>query len=116
MPMLGDLLAAARDGAGSFQPWLEATNPDLAATVAAAALAESLAPTSYIRAAISDFARFASDEDWATLTSTLNRTEDPGTACLVAMVDWRLTAKACVQHSHQHHPQEGAADDRSDQR
>jgi hypothetical protein len=36
------------------------------------------------------------------LTSTLKRTEDPGAACLLAMVDWRLTAKACEEHSHQH--------------
>ncbi len=116
MPMLGDLLAAARDGAGDFQPWLKVTNPELAAAVEAAASAEALTPTSYVRTAISDFARFASEEDWATLTSKLKRTEDPGTACLIAMVDWRLTAKACQQHSHKHHSQEGAANDRSDQR
>ena len=109
MPMLGDLLAAARDGAGSFQPWLEVANPDMAAAVELAASAEVMSPTSYVRAAISDFARFASEEDWATLTSTLKRTEDPGAACLLAMVDWRLTTTACPEHSHQHHPQEGAA-------
>ena len=111
--MLGDILAAARDGAASFQPWLKGVNPELAAAVDDAADAETLTPTSYVRAAISDFARFASEEDWATLTSTLKRTEDPGTACLMAMVDWRLTAKACPEHDH-HHPQEGAADERSD--
>lgn len=116
MPMLGDLLAAARDGAGDFQPWLKVTNPELAAAVEAAASAEALTPTSYVRTAISDFARFASEEDWATLTSTLKRTGDPGTACLIAMVDWRLTARACQQHSHKHHSQEGTANDRSDQR
>lgn len=116
MPMLGDLLAAARNGAGNFQPWLRASNPELAVAVEKAADAEGLTPTSYVRTAISDFDRFASQEDWATLTSTLKRTEDPGTACLVAMVDWRLTARACQQHSHQHHSQEGAASDRSDQR
>lgn len=107
MPMLGDLLAAARDGAGSFQPWLTAVDPDLASAVEDAAGAESLTPSSYVRAAISDFARFASEEDWATLTSSLKRTEDPGSACLLAMVNWRLTAKACREHSHQHHLQEG---------
>jgi hypothetical protein len=118
MPILGDLLAAARDGAGNFQSWLSVANPDLAAAVERAANGERLTPTSYVRAAISDFSRFASEEDWATLTSTLKRTDDPGTACLLAMVDWRLTAKACDDHSHHHHhhPQEGAADVRSDKR
>jgi hypothetical protein len=116
MAMLGDLLAAARDGAGNFQSWMKTADPELAAAVDVAATADALTPTSYIRAAVSDFARFASEEDWATLTSTLKRTEDPGTACLLAMLNWRLTAKACRQHSHQHHPAEGAANDRSDQR
>lgn len=116
MPMLGDLLAAARDGAGNFQPWLRVALPELAAAVEAAAGVEDLTPTAYVRVAISDFGRFASEEDWATLTSTLKRSEDPGTACLVAMVDWRLTAKACAEHSHKHHHEGGAADERSNPR
>ena len=102
MAMLGDLLAAARDGAGNFQSWLEATDHELASRVEAAAGAESITPTAYIRGAVSDFSRFAAEEDWATLTSTLKQTEDPGTACLLAMVDWRLTAKTCKEHSPQH--------------
>lgn len=104
MPMLGDLLGAARDRAGNFQSWLAVADSRLAAAVEVAASAQAMTPTSYIRAAVSDFARFASEEDWATLTSTLKRTEDPGTACLLAMVDWRLTATACSNHSHQHQP------------
>ena len=113
MPMLGDLLAAARDGAGNFQPWLKLARPELAAAVEAAAGAAAMTPTSYVRAAIADFARFASEEDWATLTSTLKRSEDPGIACLVAMVDWRLTTKTCTQHSHHQLAEGGAADERS---
>jgi hypothetical protein len=112
MPMLGDLLAAARDGAGNFQPWLKLARPELAAAVEAAAGAAAMTPTSYVRAALADFARFASEEDWATLTSTLKRSEDPGTACLVAMVDWRLTVRTCAQHSHHHLSEGGAADER----
>ncbi len=104
MPMLGDLLAAARDGAGNFQPWLEQANPELAAAVGSAARAEGVSATAFVRAAIADFSRFAAEEDWATLTSSLKRTDDPGTACLLAMVDWRLTAKGCAAHSHQHDP------------
>jgi hypothetical protein len=116
MPLLGDLLAAARDGAGNFQPWLKGAHPDLAGAVERAAIAEGMTSTSYVRAAISDFSRSASEEDWATLTSNLKRTEDPGTACLLAMVDWRLTALACAEHSHQHHPEKGTANEPSDER
>lgn len=103
MVMLGDLLAAARDGAGQFMPWLRGADPDLAARVDAAAGAEAMTPVSYVRAAVADFARLASEEDWATLVSEMKRTEDPGTACLVAMVDWRLTVRACEAHSHGQH-------------
>lgn len=116
MPMLGDLLAAARDGAGDFQAWLQIAVPELATSIDAAATRESISPTVYVRSAISDFARLASEEDWATLTSTLKRSDDPGTACLLAMVDWRLNAKACQNHSHQHQLQQGAVDERSSQR
>ena len=116
MATLGDLLAAARDGAGGFLPWLRNAKPQLANAVENAASSETITPTSYIRAAVSDFGRFASEEDWATLTSNLKRTDDPGTACLLAMIDWRLTAKACSEHSHHPQPEGGATDDRSDQR
>ena len=102
MAVLGDLLASARDRSGTFQQWLESAEPELASAVEDAAATEAMTPTSYVRAAIADFSRFASEEDWVTLTSTLKRSGDPGTACLLAMVDWRLTAKACPEHSHQH--------------
>lgn len=115
MPMLGDILAAARDGAGQLQAWLNIVDHQLAGRVETAAADQAMTPTSYVRAAMADFSRFASEEDWATLTSTVKRTDDPGTACLLAMIDWRLTTRACAQHSHDHETQ-GAGNDRSDQR
>ena len=111
MPTLGDLLASARASAGRLQAWLEATDPDLARAVAVAAEREGLSPTGFIRDAIADFTRFAAEEDWATLTSSLRDSEDPGTICLVAMVHWRLTARGCSEHSFSH-AQPGAADER----
>ena len=103
MATLGDLLAAARSSSGGFQAWLEASEPELAAQVAEAAAGTGLSPTGYVRAAVADFSRFASEEDWATLTSSLRDSDDPGTTCLLAMVDWRLTAAGCGAHSHAHH-------------
>lgn len=112
MPLLGDLLAAARNGAGDFQAWLRVSDPALAEAVDGAAEAIKVTPTSFVRSAIADFSRFASEEDWATLSSNLKRTDDPGTACLLAMVDWRLTVNACKQHAHEYHAGD-MADDRS---
>ena len=105
MPMLGDMLAAARNSSSGFQAWLGKSDPALAAEVAEAASRNALTPTGYVRAAVADFARFASEEDWATLTSSLRDSEDPGTICLLVMVHWRLTASGCGRHSHSHQHQ-----------
>ena len=48
---------------------------------------------------MADFNRFAPEEDWATLTSSLRDTDDPGTTCLLAMVHWRLTVRGCSEHA-----------------
>lgn len=103
MPMLGDLLAAAHDSSGRFRDWLAASDAELAARVDLAAAQIDLTPTGYVRAAVADFSRYASEEDWATLTSGMRDSDDPGTVCLLAMVHWRLTAAACGSHSHVRH-------------
>lgn len=113
MAMLGDLLGAARRSAGAFQHWLEASDPQLALDVAAAAAREGLTPAGFVRAAVADFARFAAEEDWATLTSSIRDSGDPGAVCLLAMVHWRLTVRGCGDHSFRHtHHSGGAADER----
>ena len=109
MPMLGDILAAARDSSSNFQAWLERSNPELGEEVQLAAKAHGLTVTGYVRGAIADFNRFAPEEDWASLTSGLRNTEDPGTTCLLAMVHWRLNAKGCALHS-QHPERHGNAE------
>ncbi len=92
--MLGDMLAAARRSATGCERWLAVNDPALAKRLVAAAAAEAETPDAYIRVGIADFARFATEEDWASLVSRVRNAEDPGTACLVAMVEWRLTAFA----------------------
>lgn len=99
MALLGDMLTEARKTSASFQAWLERSDAELAADVKRAAAAQGLSPTSYVRMAMSDFNRFAPEEDWATLTSSLKNTDDPGTTCLLAMVHWRLTVRGCAKHS-----------------
>jgi hypothetical protein len=105
MPLLGDMLAEARNSSGSFQAWLERSAPALASEVKQAAAREDMTPTTYVRMAMSDFNRFAAEEDWATLTSSLKSTDDPGTACLLAMVHWRLTVPGCREHASRVFPQ-----------
>ena len=97
--LLGDMLAAARTSSSGFQAWLERSDPALAADVKSVAEQQGLTPTGYVRGAIADFNRFAAEEDWATLTSSLRNSDDPGTVCILAMVHWRLRARACDEHS-----------------
>ena len=99
MPLLGDMLADARNSSGRFQEWLDRSDPALAGEVKQAATRQKMTATGYVRMAMSDFNRFASEEDWATLTSSLKSTDDPGTTCLLAMVHWRLTVRGCSDHS-----------------
>jgi hypothetical protein len=115
MAMLGDLLAAARGSAGSLRPWLETGDPELAGRLDAAAAAAGLSAAAYARMAVADFSRLASEEDWATLMSSLRDSDDPGAQCLQAMVHWRLNVTACGAHSGGKDPrnQEGTGDERS---
>jgi hypothetical protein len=96
MPMLGDILAAARRSAPEVERWLAEAGPDLAARLRAAAAAEGETPAAWLRIAAADFDRFASEEDWATLTSRLRDAAAPGTACLVAMLEWRLARSPAI--------------------
>jgi hypothetical protein len=99
MPTLGDVLGSARRSAAAFQTWMEAADPDLAAKVKLAAAGSGGSPAAFARAAVADFSRFADEEAWSQLTRIVRDCEDPGTACLAAMIRWRLTAEACESHS-----------------
>lgn len=93
MPMLGDVLTAARRSSAGFARWLDAADPELAARMAEAASRWGVGMNGFVRIAMADFSRFASEEDWATLTSHLKNTDDPGSACLLGMTHWRLTVE-----------------------
>ena len=99
MATLGDVIAAARSSAGSFQSSLQSSDPELAAAVSRAAAREGLSTAGLVRCAIADFSRYAGEEDWATLMSALRDSADPGGECMRAMVNWRLTVSGCGDHS-----------------
>ena len=101
MATLGDLLASARDAAHELDRRLSASDPDLAARVREAADRMGMSTAGFSRMAVAEFGRFAAEEDWATLMSSLSKSSDPGATCLTAMVHWRLTAPTCADHSEQ---------------
>lgn len=99
MKTLGDMLGQAKRSAAGFQAWIEAADPDLAGEVRTATGRSGDSVASFARAAMADFNRLADEEDWAALTRIVRDDPDPGAACLVAMVRWRLAAKSCDAHS-----------------
>lgn len=100
MAMLGDILASARRSAPEVEAWLARTDSGLAARLRDAAVRAGETPVGYLRIAVADFGRFAGEEDWATLTSHLRDSPEPGTTCLLAMLDWRLAQAAdCAVHA-----------------
>lgn len=102
MMMLGDILALARRSSASYQGWLVAADPGLAVRIDAAADREATDFGGYIGLSVADFTEHASAEDWATLISRLRDAVDPGRACVVSMIKWRLaTTGAAAAPAHQ---------------
>jgi hypothetical protein len=74
---------------------MESADPVLAERVKIVVAQSGGSPAAFARAAVADFSRFADEEAWAQLTRAVRDHEDPGAACLAAMVRWRLAAKSC---------------------
>lgn len=51
-------------------------------------------PAEYVTGAVRRFANLAGDEDWLSLMNTVERSADPGVACLVHMIGWSLKRDA----------------------
>jgi hypothetical protein len=92
MAMLGDILGAARHSSLSIARWLEAGHPNLHASVSTAAAGEAMSISGFARVAVAEFDKQAAEEDWATLVSRMRGAADPGAACLLAILEWRLDA------------------------
>jgi hypothetical protein len=77
--MLGDVLREAQRAADVLDPALRVEIESLRHV-----------PGAFAREAVASFERYASEEDWATLLSSIRRQDAPGKACLEAMVKWQL--------------------------
>jgi hypothetical protein len=98
MALLGDLLGAARRDSSRFVSSVGAIDPAFARGLAEAARQLDLDPGAFVRLALSDFSRLASEEDWATLMSGVRDSADPAMTCLAGMVHWRMSAAGCQSH------------------
>lgn len=99
--MLGEVLAAARKSGAGMEDWLASAEPEIWAALGEAAEAEGMDHAGYARMAVADFSNRAPEEDWATLMGRIRDAQDPGQACLLSMITWRLsnTGSKCG-HNH----------------
>ncbi|MCI3135323.1 peptidylprolyl isomerase [Phenylobacterium aquaticum] len=90
---LGEMLA---DGASAeaLEGWLDATDPELAGRVRAAALAAEQEVAAFVRRAVAHFVDNADDESWTQLISASQGATDPAIAAMAALLKTKLTPKA----------------------
>lgn len=89
---LGERLA---DGASAdaLEAWLDATDPDLAERVRAAARADDLPVAAFVRRAVAHFVDNANDETWTHLISATQGAADPAIAAMASLLKAKLTPK-----------------------
>ncbi|KEO61588.1 hypothetical protein [Thioclava indica] len=98
---LGEVLTAARNSGNGIQDWLAPAEPEIWAALGEAAEAEGLDHATYARLAVADFSNRAPEEDWATMMSRIRDAQDPGQACLLSMITWRMAnGDGKCGHSH----------------
>jgi len=88
---LGERLAGA--SAAGLEAWLDASDPDLAERVRAAAAAAGVAVDTFVQRAVQDFVNTAGDESWTHLISAAQGAEDPAIAAIASLLRTRLTPK-----------------------
>lgn len=90
---LGELLSQG-GSADELEAWLDATDPELAARVRVAALADNLDVPAFVRRAVAHFVDNAGDESWTHLISAAQGAKDPAIAAMASLLRTKLTPKA----------------------
>ena len=88
--MLGQLLERLGDEAVAAEALIALDDLPLFAEIEKAGRPFGETADVYAAGAARRFAALASDEDWLALMTTLDRTADPGLACLRQMLVWSL--------------------------
>jgi hypothetical protein len=93
--MLGDLLAAARNSAAVLERWLGARDDNILDQCLASAEEEGQSLNRWLAGSVAWFERYASSDDWASLTSRMMGSDAPGQDCLMAIIEQRLAHRTC---------------------
>jgi hypothetical protein len=90
--MLGDILAKLTDDTTAVETILGAGDLTLLAAVQKQAAADGVELAAYVTQTVQRYTNEASDEEWVTLMGLLNRSQDPGSACLKRAFEHALRA------------------------
>ncbi len=88
--LLGQLIRDLSDEGEAAEALRGLGDLPLLARVEQAAQAQDMGAGAYAALAVMRFADQAGDDDWLALMTALERADDPGVACLRAMVVWAL--------------------------
>ncbi len=103
--LLGDIIQHFEDEAVAMEALVSLGDLPLLARVEEAATAQGVAPGEFAASAVAIFSQTASDEDWVSLIGVMGRTQDPGEACLRAMISFALRPQGASHgcgHAHHH--------------
>lgn len=98
--MLGQVIERLGDDAFAAETMIAMGDLALLIEVDSAARAFDETPGRYAAGAARRFAAHGSDDDWLALMTAMERSEDPGTACLKQMLAWSLRhdSSPCACH------------------
>ena len=97
---LGDIIRSFSEDAAASEALLGCSDIVLFARVGDAANRYEETVGEYASGAVRRFANLAESEDWLGLMNVVERTDDPGTGCLVYMVNWSLKKDDAPEPAH----------------
>lgn len=96
---LGDIIRGFSEDATASEALLACNDIVLLARVGEAVARYEETVGEYASGAVRRFANLAGSEDWLGLMNVVERTDDPGTGCLVYMVNWSLRKDEALEPS-----------------
>jgi hypothetical protein len=107
--LLGDMIRDLTDERNAAEALMALGDLPMVAAIEQARAPHGESAGAYAAGAVARFADHAGDEDWLALMNTIERTDDPASACLRAMIAWSLKDEAQDGHAGctcgQEHPQ-----------
>jgi hypothetical protein len=88
--VLGDILARLTDGTAAVETILGAGDLTLLAAVQEQAADDGLDLAGCVTQTVQRYTHEASDEEWVTLIGMMNRSQDPGAACIKRAFEYAL--------------------------